>query len=96
MANLRSRYESSRWASDTFLPVSRIGGTATTDLGLSYNSSGGHWSLTAYVNNIMNKDIPGNVWANDAYPIFPLVSATLRPPRTFGLRGQYNLKPLER
>jgi iron complex outermembrane receptor protein len=90
VADIRARYETSRWASDTFLPVSRIGGTATTDASLAYNSPDGHWSVTGYVQNIVNRTIPGNVWANDVYPIFPLVGGTLRPPRTYGVRGRYD------
>jgi iron complex outermembrane recepter protein len=90
VAELRARYETSRWASDTFLPVSRIGGNANTDASLAYNSVDGHWSVTGYVDNIANRNIPGNVWANDVYPVFPLVTATLRPPRTFGVRGRYD------
>jgi len=55
VADLRTRYETSRWASDTFLPVSRIGGNATTDANLAYNSADGHWSVTGYVQNIANR-----------------------------------------
>jgi iron complex outermembrane receptor protein len=90
IADLHSRYETSRWASDTFLPVSRIGGNAVTDASLAFDAADGHWSVTAYVNNIANRRIPGNVWANDAYPIFPLVTGTLRPPRTYGVRGKFS------
>jgi len=90
VGTLRARYETSRWASDSFLPVSRVGGNGTADASLAYNSADGHWSVTGYVNNVVNRTIPGSAWANDVYPIFPLVASTLRPPRTYGVRGRYD------
>jgi iron complex outermembrane receptor protein len=89
VAEVRLRYESSRWASDTFLPVSRVGGNGTTSASMTYNPASRHWNLGAYVENITNKEVPGSIYAHDTYPIFPLNTATLRPPRTFGVRGRY-------
>jgi len=48
------------------------------------------WNVTLYVNNLTNKNVAANVFANDVYPIFSPVLATLRPPRLFGIRGQVN------
>ena len=87
---IRSRYESARWMSESFLPVTRVGGDAQTDATLSYNAPRGVWNVGLYVNNLANKNVVSNVFLNDVYPIFSPVLATLRPPRTFGVRGQVN------
>jgi iron complex outermembrane receptor protein len=87
---IRSRYESTRWMSDSFLPVTQVGGDTRTDATLTYNAPRSVWNVVIYVNNLANKNVVGNVFANDVYPIFSPVPATLRPPRTFGVRGQVN------
>jgi iron complex outermembrane receptor protein len=87
---IRSRYESTRWMSDSFLPVTQVGGDTRTDATLTYNAPRSVWNVAIYVNNLANKNVVGNVFANDVYPIFSPVPATLRPPRTFGVRGQVN------
>jgi iron complex outermembrane recepter protein len=87
---IRSRYESARWMSESFLPVTLAGGDVRTDATLSYNAPRGVWNVALYVNNVANKNVVSNVFVNDVYPIFSPVLATLRPPRTFGVRGQVN------
>jgi iron complex outermembrane recepter protein len=87
---IRSRYESARWMSDSFLPVTLVGGDARTDATLTYNAPRSVWNVALYVNNLANKNVVANVFPNDVYPIFSPVLATLRPPRTFGVRGQVN------
>jgi iron complex outermembrane recepter protein len=87
---IRSRYESARWMSDSFLPVTLVGGDARTDATLTFNAPRSVWNVALYVNNLANKNVVANVFPNDVYPIFSPVLATLRPPRTFGVRGQVN------
>jgi iron complex outermembrane recepter protein len=87
---IRSYYESARWMSDSFLPVTQVGGDARTDATLTYNAPRSVWNVTLYVNNLADKNAVANVFPNDVYPIFSAVPATLRPPRTFGVRGQVN------
>ncbi|MBB6123094.1 TonB-dependent receptor [Sphingobium subterraneum] len=87
---VQSRYESARWLSDSFLPETHVGSNTRTDASLTYNAPGDHWSIAAYVNNIENDDVPSNVFLNSSHPIIPFVSATLRPPRTYGIRARVN------
>lgn len=87
---IRSTYESAREMSSAFLPITRVGGDARTDATLSYNAPRGVWNVALYVNNVANKNVASNVFLNDVYPIFSPVLATLRPPRTYGVRGQVN------
>ena len=87
---IRSRYESARWMSDSFLPVTRVVGDTRTDATVTYDAPRSAWNVALYVNNLANKNVVANVFANDVYPIFSPVLATLRPPRTFGIRGQVN------
>lgn len=70
------------------LPVTYAGSNSRTDATLTYNAPDHRWSVSAYVSNIENKDVPANVFLHDAYPILPVIAATLRPPRTYGIRGQ--------
>jgi len=68
----------------------QVGGDARTDATLTYNAPRSVWNVTLYVNNLADKNAVANVFPNDIYPIFSAVPATLRPPRTFGVRGQVN------
>lgn len=86
---VRSRYESGRWLNDSFLPDTRVGGNTRTDANLTYSAPDDRWSVTAYVNNIENDDVPANAFLNSAYPFVPFIAATLRPPRTYGVRAQF-------
>jgi iron complex outermembrane recepter protein len=90
VAEIRSRYESSRFLSETFLPESRAGSNTLTNANLTYNAPDKRWSVTAYVNNIEKKDVLSNTILSDTAPFFGGLSGTLRPPRTYGLRGRFN------
>ncbi|EZP72006.1 Outer membrane receptor protein precursor [Sphingomonas paucimobilis] len=85
---MSSRFEDERYASDTLLPQTLIGSNTRTDANLTYRPARGGWSVTAYINNIENDDVVGNIFVHPAYPLFNLVTATLRPPRTYGVRAR--------
>ncbi|WP_051768047.1 TonB-dependent receptor [Sphingobium sp. DC-2] len=87
-AEVSSRFEDERYASDTLLPQTLIGSNTRTDANLTYRPARGGWSVTAYINNIENDDVVGNIFVHPAYPLFNLVTATLRPPRTYGVRAR--------
>ena len=90
VAEIRSRYESGRWLSESFLPETYSGGNTLTSVNLTYNAPNNRWSVTGYVNNIENKDVVSNAILADTHPFFPAVAGTLRPPRTYGVRAQVN------
>jgi iron complex outermembrane receptor protein len=90
VAELRSRYEGKRWAGDSFVPEARVDAETRTDIGITYVSSNERLSVTTYVNNIEDTDIISNVFLQAAYPVFPQVQGTLRPPRVYGVRARIN------
>ena len=68
---------------------------AKLDASLTYNAPEGRWSIQAYINNITNKAVVGVGSSGQVgLPIFfrpssnagGVRSATLDPPRTFGVR----------
>lgn len=89
-AEIRSRYESGKWLSETFYPGTRSGSNTLTDASLTYNSPNDSWSLTGYVNNIENDDVVAIAQPVGTFPTFPAILGTLRPPRTYGVRAQVN------
>jgi iron complex outermembrane receptor protein len=52
-------------------------------LSLGYKAPGERWSLSGYVENIEDKEV---VQGTFPHPLAPLYAATLRPPRTYGVR----------
>ncbi len=90
VAEIRSRFESSRWLSESFLPATFAPSNTLTNANLTYNAPHGQWSASVYINNIENKDVVSNAILADTYPFFPGIAGTLRPPRTYGVRAQFN------
>ncbi|MFV3126940.1 TonB-dependent receptor [Niveispirillum sp. KHB5.9] len=80
----RSRIESGRFLSIDYRPEQHQGGYMTSDAWLTLDAPGQGWSLTAFVNNIEDKDIYSTSFTR---PILNVVYNGLRPPRTYGLRG---------
>ncbi|WP_052730256.1 TonB-dependent receptor [Sphingomonas sp. SRS2] len=90
VAEVRTRFEGSRWVSESYLAETRSGSNTRTDVSLTYNAPDKRWSATAYVNNLENKNVSGNVFLHAVYPAIPVISTTLRPPRTYGIQARYN------
>jgi iron complex outermembrane recepter protein len=61
----------------------------TTDLSLGYQAPRSRWGITAYVNNVANRDVVDGTFP---HPLAgsELIATTLRPPRTYGAR--FNVK----
>ncbi len=84
MAGARSRIESGRFLSIDYRPEQHQGGYMTSDIWLTLEAPENSWSLTAFVNNLEDKDIYST---SVTRPILNVVYNGLRPPRTYGLRG---------
>lgn len=87
VANLNTRFESARQTNLDYIPSTVIGSYWMTNADLTYNPSGGHWSITAYCNNLANRAVPADVAPSTNFPVIPTIAAVLMPPRTYGVRG---------
>ncbi|GAA0322239.1 TonB-dependent receptor [Sphingomonas oligophenolica] len=86
VASLFSRYESSRELDISYIPETHAGSSTRSDAVLTYEPDGRRWSVSAFVNNIENKVVLSNATPNPSYSANGVVAATLRAPRTFGVR----------
>lgn len=85
-AGARTSIESSRYSNVTFQEDQKQGGFMTSDLWLTLASRSEGWTLTGYVNNLENKVIIAQAVNR---PILDISYASLRPPRTYGVRVGY-------
>ena len=86
IASLFSRYESARELDIGYIPETRAGASTRTDAVLTYQLADSGLSVSAFVNNIEDKVVISNATPNPSYSANGVVAATLRAPRTFGLR----------
>lgn len=86
IANLFTRYESGRELDISYIPETRVGGSTRTDAVLTYQFADKRVSISAFINNIEDKAVISNATPNPSYSANGVVAATLRAPRTFGLR----------
>jgi iron complex outermembrane receptor protein len=86
VASLFGRYESARELDIGYIPETREGGSTRTDAVLTYEVRRHGLSVSAFVNNIEDKTVISNATPNPSYSANGVVAATLRPPRTYGLR----------
>lgn len=85
--NLDARYQSSSYTGIELLPGQLQHGYGTVDAQLSYEAPGSHITVSAFVNNLTNKTAVG---FTEPFPRAPtIISESLRPPRTFGVRAGY-------
>lgn len=83
---LRTRLESSRFTNIDYLPEERQGSYMMSDASLTLEGPGDRWSLTGFVNNIEDETVIGGAFQR---PVLQTVYATLRPPRTYGVRASF-------
>lgn len=86
VASVFSRYEGSRELDISYIPETHGGSSTRTDAVLTYEPEGRHWSVSAFVNNLEDDVVISNATPNPSYSANGVVAATLRAPRTFGLR----------
>jgi iron complex outermembrane receptor protein len=86
VASLFSRYESARELDIGYIPETRARRSTRTDAVLTYEFQKMDLSISAFVNNIEDNVVISNATPNPSYSANGVVAATLRAPRTFGLR----------
>jgi iron complex outermembrane receptor protein len=86
VAQVFTRYEGAREFDIAYIPETRAGGAMRTDLVVGYEAASGRWGVSAFVNNIENNAVLSNATPNPSYSANGVVAATLRPPRTYGVR----------
>ncbi|OJY67188.1 MAG: hypothetical protein BGP16_18580 [Sphingobium sp. 66-54] len=86
VASLFSRYESARELDIGYIPETREGSSTRTDAVLTYEFRDLRLSVSAFVNNIEDSVVISNATPNPSYSANGVVAATLRAPRTFGIR----------
>ncbi|MEG3181404.1 TonB-dependent receptor [Sphingomonas sp. LT1P40] len=82
IAGARANIESSRFMNSNYRPEERQDGFAMADAFLTLESQSG-WSVTGFVNNITDEVVLARAGTR---PILDFPVATLRPPRTYGVR----------
>jgi iron complex outermembrane receptor protein len=85
IAGADTRIESSRYLSIDYLALGRQGSYMMSNARLTYETAGGRYSLTGFVNNIENTLVFSNSLQSPAKS--GTIYNQLRPPRTYGVRA---------
>lgn len=88
VAGVRSNIESSRFMNSNYRPEEKQDGFMMSDAFLTLEGPQDKWSVTAFVNNIEDKEVLARAGTR---PILDFPVGTLRPPRTYGVRVGFNL-----
>ena len=78
------RLEESRYVNIDYLPEENQDAYTMSDAFITLAESRNRWAVTAFVNNIEDETVLSGAFSR---PVLQTVYATLRPPRTYGLRG---------
>jgi iron complex outermembrane receptor protein len=85
VADVRTHYQSQTLTGLEFTPIEMQDSYWMTDATLGYHAPQDHWNVTAYVNNIEDTTVIQGTFPGPLAG-FALTAATLRPPRTYGVR----------
>lgn len=83
----RAQIQSSQYFNVNYIEAEKQTGYAMADAFLTLDGPDRKWSLTAFINNITDEEVFARTGLR---PILNFSIATLRPPRTFGVRGTVN------
>jgi iron complex outermembrane recepter protein len=85
VADARTHYQSATLTGLEFAAIEMQGSYWMSDATLGYHAPKDRWDVTGYVNNISNRTV---IQGTFPHPLagFSLEAATLRPPRTYGVR----------
>ena len=83
---VNTRHETSRYTNISYGPFTFVPSYWRTNATLTYNTPDRRFSITAFVSNIENKAVVDAVATGLNFPTIPLLPATLKPPRTYGVR----------
>ena len=84
LIGVRSRLESSRYVNIDYLPEQRQDSYTTSDAYVTLYGANERWSLTGFVSNIEDEAVISGAFSR---PVLQTVYASLRPPRTYGVRA---------
>jgi iron complex outermembrane receptor protein len=87
VAGARAQIQSSQFFNVNFIEAEKQGSYAMADAFLTLEGPDRKWSLTAFINNLTDETVLARTGTR---PILNFSVATLRPPRTFGIRGTFN------
>ena len=87
-ASFDARYRDKRWVGFGYTPPQLADAVTTFDTSLQVGTPDGKWSFFAYVRNITDKDIRSLTQVFGS--MSNLVSTVYEPPRTYGIRINYN------
>lgn len=88
VAGVRTNIESSRYLNANYREVEKQGAYMMSDVFLTLEGPDEKWSITAFVNNIEDKEVLARAGTR---PILDFPVGTLRPPRTYGLRVGFKM-----
>ena len=80
--DLNARYEDERLLG--YAPFQAVESNVVSNFSVAYGAPGDAWRVQAYVNNISDEAVPTGI--NSAFNSAHVYSASLRAPRTYGLR----------
>jgi iron complex outermembrane recepter protein len=93
IGDISGQYRSADISAEDQTVAEHLGGYATANAQLTYAAAAGHWKVSAYINNLSNKESYGSAFNLGSVPtilhgpVGPLGPVTLvNPPRTYGLR----------
>jgi iron complex outermembrane receptor protein len=84
LIGVRSRLEASRYVNIDYLPEQRQDSYTTSDAYVTLFGASERWSLTGFVSNIEDEAVISGAFSR---PVLQTVYASLRPPRTYGVRA---------
>lgn len=85
--SLRSRYQSERETRINYLPQTRADDYTRTDASISFSPSSATWSVALFCDNIEDDAVISNTFVHASFPSVNLITASLEPPRTYGVRA---------
>jgi iron complex outermembrane recepter protein len=83
----RTRLESGRFLAIEYLPEQYQGSYMSSDLMLTLEGPAARWSISAFVNNVEDETIKSG--SGGIRPFINVAYTSLRPPRTYGIRGTF-------
>ena len=88
VAGADAQFSSSYFFTTDYLEASRQPAYAIVNLDLGYHAPNGRWSLTGYIRNVGDEVVRNSGSQHSFIP--GLIYATLRPPRTYGVRLDFS------
>jgi iron complex outermembrane receptor protein len=85
---INAQFASAQWLAVDFVPTERVGSYTIVDFDLTYTDASNRWAIAAFLHNAADRAAYSGGGEQAFVP--QLVYATILPPRTFGIRADYN------